>query len=192
MATTKELDERVIVLELAMDSAIDRLDELEKMISELKNPNYPEPEANVKVKLVGGIMPKKANIDKGDGREDSGWDIYSTERFSIEAGKVCTIDAKIQLNIPEGYEGQVRPKSGLSSKGILAAWGTVDNPYTGNLGITLYNTTNTIWVCNAGDKIAQLVIAKLAKITFEIMGDDESLPLTDRGDKGFGSNTTNN
>lgn len=196
------INERVLALEADNEVFANRLIELENMIQSSVNPIYPEPEANVKVKLVGGLIPKKANIDKGDGREDSGYDIFTTERFSIEAGKVCTVDTKIKLVIPPGYEGQIRPKSGLSKEGVLvlvgnaeecsAILGTVDNPYTGNLGVTIYNTMDRIKVYNAGDKIAQIVFVKLAKTTLDLMEEGEELPITDRGDKGFGSNITNN
>lgn len=85
-----------------------------------------------------------------------------------------------------GYEAQVRGRSGLSSKGIIACGGvgTVDNGYRGEIGVALTNTGTQPYVVNHGDKIAQLVVVPVVYPDVEEVTELSSTP---RGDKGFGS-----
>lgn len=85
-----------------------------------------------------------------------------------------------------GYEAQVRGRSGLSSKGIIACGGigTVDNGYRGEIGVALTNTGTVPYVVNHGDRIAQLVVVPVVYPDVEEVTELSSTP---RGDKGFGS-----
>jgi dUTP pyrophosphatase len=93
----------------------------------------------------------------------------------------------IYIQLPEGYEAQIRPRSGLAAKyGITVtnAPGTVDADYTGEVKVSLINLSNDTFVVQPGERIAQMVIAKYEKITWnEVAVLDE----TERGAGGFGS-----
>jgi dUTP pyrophosphatase len=91
------------------------------------------------------------------------------------------------IELPTGYEAQIRPRSGLALKqGItcLNSPGTIDADYRGEIGVILINLSNEIQVLNSGDRIAQMVIAPVMQITWE---PTNALSPTDRGAGGFGS-----
>ena len=93
----------------------------------------------------------------------------------------------IKLALPEGFEAQVRPRSGLAAKhgiSILNSPGTIDSDYRGEIGVILVNLSNQTFTVNRGDRIAQLVLAKYEKINWKII---KELPKTNRGFGGFGS-----
>lgn len=93
----------------------------------------------------------------------------------------------IKLALPEGFEAQVRPRSGLAAKhgiSILNSPGTIDSDYRGEIGVILVNLSNQIFTVNGGDRIAQLVLTKYEKINWKII---KELPKTNRGFGGFGS-----
>ncbi len=118
----------------------------------------------------------------------SGVDLYAAIEGDviIDAGKWLLIPTGIALAIPEGYEGQVRPRSGLALKhgiGMLNGPGTIDADYRGEVGIILFNFSGTPFRVRRGDRIAQLVFAKLSKARFESVS---QLTETARGAGGFG------
>lgn len=95
------------------------------------------------------------------------------------------------MAIPEGYEVQVRARSGLAAKngiGLVNGVGTVDADYRGELGIILINYGDTDFVINPGDRIAQIVVAKYERAEWQVV---EALSETERGTGGFGSTGTN-
>ncbi len=97
------------------------------------------------------------------------------------------IGTGIKLALPEGFEAQVRPRSGLAAKhgiSILNSPGTIDSDYRGEIGIILVNLSNQTFTVNRGDRIAQLVLAKYEKFNWKII---KELPKTNRGFGGFGS-----
>ncbi|MDA0984400.1 MAG: dUTP diphosphatase [Bacteroidetes bacterium] len=93
----------------------------------------------------------------------------------------------LKIALPEGYEAQVRPRSGLAAKygiTVLNAPGTIDADYRGEIGVILVNLSNESFTIQPGERIAQLVLAKYEQIQWELT---ESLSVTDRGEGGFGS-----
>ena len=97
------------------------------------------------------------------------------------------IGTGIKLALPEGFEAQVRPRSGLAAKhgiSILNSPGTIDSDYRGEIGVILVNLSNQTFTVNSGDRIAQLVLKKYEKINWKII---KELPKTSRGFGGFGS-----
>ena len=105
--------------------------------------------------------------------------IYPMERKLIPTG--------LFIALPQGYEAQIRPRSGLAIKygiTVLNSPGTIDSDYRGEIGIILINLSNERFVVNSGDRIAQMVISKHEQIKWEVI---ESLPKSNRGEKGFGS-----
>lgn len=117
---------------------------------------------------------------------DVGYDLRSKNLRTIYPGETKKIDTGIQLELPPGYEAQVRPKSGLSLKGILVHLGTIDNGYRGNVGVTVTNLTNENITFGAGEKVAQLVIKRYEydALPIEAIEINEE---TERGEKGYGS-----
>lgn len=101
------------------------------------------------------------------------------------------IPTGLYIELPEGFEAQVRPRSGMASKkGItcLNSPGTVDSDYRGEIKIILINLSDTLQTIATGDRIAQLVIAKVDKAQWNVV---DELSLTNRGEGGFG-HTGNN
>ena len=97
------------------------------------------------------------------------------------------IGTGLKIALPEGYEAQVRPRSGLAAKygiSILNSPGTIDADYRGEVGVILVNLSNQAFIIKPGERIAQLVIAKHEQIQWKIT---EKLLKTDRGLGGFGS-----
>jgi dUTP pyrophosphatase len=118
----------------------------------------------------------------------AGVDLYAAtgEDMVIEAGKWKLVPTGIAIAIPEGHEGQVRPRSGLALKhgiGMLNAPGTIDADYRGEIGIILFNFSDKPFTIRRGDRIAQLVFAKIEKAKLESV---EQLSETARGAGGFG------
>ena len=93
----------------------------------------------------------------------------------------------LHIELPIGYEAQIRPRSGLAYKhgiSIVNSPGTIDADYRGEIKVLLVNLSDTEFVVNNGDRIAQMVIAKHEQVEFEQV---EALSNTDRGQGGFGS-----
>jgi dUTP pyrophosphatase len=104
----------------------------------------------------------------------------------IPSGKWKLVPTGISIALPEGYEAQVRPRSGLALKqgvSILNTPGTVDADYRGEVGVILMNHSNEDLVIKRGDRIAQMIINKIEQVIFEEVDD---LPESDRGSGGFG------
>ena len=100
------------------------------------------------------------------------------------------IPTGLHIALPEGYEAQIRPRSGLAiKKGItvINTPGTIDSDYTGDIGVILVNISNEDFVVQPGDRIAQMVINKFEQAEFEVV---EELDETERGEGGFGHTGT--
>lgn len=92
----------------------------------------------------------------------------------------------LHIQLPEGYEAQVRPRSGLALKHgitVLNTPGTIDRGFTGNIGVVLINLSNECFEVKPGERIAQLVITPVAQAT---LVEVDALDETERGDGGFG------
>lgn len=119
----------------------------------------------------------------------AGMDLTANLSESVTLGPLerKLIPTGIHLELPIGYEAQVRPRSGLALKkgiSVLNAPGTIDADYRGDIGVILVNLSNDVFTVNNGDRIAQLVVAKYERV--ELI---EVQTLTDsiRGEGGFGS-----
>lgn len=98
----------------------------------------------------------------------------------------CLVPTGLRIALPQGYEAQVRPRSGLALKRgitVLNAPGTIDADYRGEIGVILINLSQDSFVINDGERIAQLVVAAYEQAEFEPV---ESLDQTERGEGGFG------
>lgn len=113
--------------------------------------------------------------------------IGADERLVIDPGARRLVPTGIRLAIPEGFEGQVRPRSGLALRSgvtVLNSPGTIDSDYRGEVGVILINHGAEPFVIQRGDRIAQLVVASTTNCLFEPVADLEE---SGRGDGGFGS-----
>lgn len=138
------------------------------------------------IKIVnksGNPLPEYAHMD------DSGLDIYAflEEDLIIKPGERALVQTGIYVAIPNGYEFQVRSRSGLAlKKGIfvLNSPGTIDAGYRNSIGVILYNSSKDDFTVKNGDRIAQLVLQAVPTVVWQKV---ESLDDTERGMGGYGS-----
>lgn len=144
----------------------------------------------LKVKIVNEVgLPLPAY----ETHEAAGMDVRAAlkEPLTLNPGERTLVPTGLRIQLPSGYECQVRPRSGLAlKKGItvLNTPGTVDADYRGEIGIILINLSNEPFVINPGERIAQFVIKKYERIEWEPVG---RLDETMRGDGAFGHSGTN-
>jgi len=118
---------------------------------------------------------------------DSGVDLFAAEEYDLKPMERKLISTGLKLEIPHGYEGQVRPKSGLAiNHGIshANAVGTIDSSYRGEIKVPLINLSEKTYRIEKGKKIGQLIFAKVEEAVFEEV---KELSNTTRNDSGFGS-----
>jgi len=141
----------------------------------------------------------KVNIQRMEGNEDlplpkymsdgaSGMDMYAavTDIEIIPPREVAMIPVGIRIALPEGFEAQVRPRSGLAAKhgiGILNSPGTIDSDYRGEIKIIMFNFGKEPFAINRGDRIAQMIITRVARA---VLIEQDDLEDTQRGSGGFG------
>ena len=118
----------------------------------------------------------------------AGMDIRAAldENVTLRPGEIRMIPTGLAVSIPPGYEGQVRPRSGLALKhgiGMVNAPGTIDSDYRGEIGLILINWGKRPFVINRGDRIAQMLISRVYRA--DIIEVDD-LDATQRGEGGFG------
>ena len=107
--------------------------------------------------------------------------------IAIQAGETILVKTGIAVGLPKRHELQVRPRSGHALKAgltVLNSPGTVDTDYIGEIGVILHNTSDTPFIINHGDRIAQAVIAKYEQPRLKLV---DKLKKTARGANGFGS-----
>lgn len=122
----------------------------------------------------------------------AGMDIRANniEPIALESLERTIVPTGLYLEIPEGFEGQIRPRSGLAAKkGItmLNSPGTIDADYRGEIGVIVVNLSKEEVVIEPGERIAQLVICRHERAEWDEV---ESLSITERGEGGFGSTGT--
>ena len=120
-----------------------------------------------------------------------GMDLQANIRNEIHifGGATILIPTGIYIQLPDGYEAQVRPRSGLALKQqLVATFGTIDSDYIGEIGVIINNVGKGERVIKPGDRIAQLVFAKVEKCEWNLV---EELEETERGEGGFGSTGIN-
>jgi len=118
----------------------------------------------------------------------AGMDLHAAveESISLKPGEFKLIPTGIAIALPYGYEGQVRPRSGLALKNgitLLNSPGTIDADYRGEIKVILINLGNKSYTVNRGERIAQLVINNLTRANLKLV---EKLPPSKRGKGGFG------
>ena len=119
--------------------------------------------------------------------QSAGMDVKCTEHIVMNPGERVLAKTGLYVEIPAGFEIQVRPRSGLALKQgvtILNTPGTIDADYRGEIGVILMNHSSTVVEFAKGERIAQLVMARVERIEWQLT---ESLSGTKRGQHGFGS-----
>ncbi len=138
----------------------------------------------VKVKKIHEDAKIPAYAHEGD----SGMDLYSVEDAVLQPGEIKVVGTGLQFSMPKGFEIQVRPKTGLTSKfglTVLNTPGTIDSGYRGEAKVILINLGKEAYKVEKGKKIAQMVIAKVEEAKVEEVKELDAD--TTRKDGGFGS-----
>ena len=137
----------------------------------------------MKIKLLNENAKIPTFANPGDG----GADLYSIDNVFIHGGTQKLVHTGIALEIPAGYIGLVRPRSGLATKlGIgMNSSGVIDSGYRGEIGVTLINHSGLTHEVKVGDRIAQILFIPVqSHFAFEVV---DKLSETQRGEKGYGS-----
>ena len=170
-------------------------EEYQKDIEEMLGISFDEMESEInniaklrtiKVELTheDAVLPKYAYPS------DSGFDLHATEEVIIGPFGRALIPTGLKVSFEEGYEIQVRPKSGLAIKQgltVLNTPGTVDQGYTGEIQVIVFNTNNTTVTIPKGMKVGQGVLCPVVQGKFVMIETVEKVEDKDRGDNGFGS-----
>ena len=186
----KEFQKLLKELEVTMGEAIADME-----IKEIEGVNLEELERNFKIprpkqKLTYEKINPNAVEPKYNYPSDSGFDLHSTISLNIPPLGRMIVPTGIKLSIPVGYEIQVRSKSGLSlNQGlmVLNSPGTVDQGYTGEIKVIIFNTNSKDYSINNGDKIAQAVLCPVMCGEVVDLINVEKIEDGERSDKGFGS-----
>jgi len=100
--------------------------------------------------------------------EDAGLDLCSVERVVLEPGIAQAVPTGLAIELPPGYEAQVRPRSGLGLKHSLTVnFGTVDPGYRGEIRVVIFNLGRTGYTVEKGDRIAQLIVARYEAVQWQ-------------------------
>jgi dUTP pyrophosphatase len=119
-------------------------------------------------------------------QEDAGMDLHALESVTLVPGVAALVPTGLTIELPPGYEGQVRPRSGLALKHAIAmpnAPGTIDPGYRGEIRVILLNLGLEPYTIHKGDRIAQLIVARYEAVEWV----ETRLAESNRGANGFGS-----
>ena len=141
------------------------------------------------VKVLIKKLDSKVKIPKYETFGASGVDLmaFIQETIKISPNTSCLIPTGLSVSFSENYELQIRPRSGLAAKksiSVLNTPGTIDSDYRGEIKVILFNHGIEDFFVNNGDRIAQMVLLPIHKISFEEV---DNLPSSDRDKGGFGS-----
>ena len=110
--------------------------------------------------------------------------------LTLAPGRTARVPTGLQIALPAGHEGQVRPRSGLAARHgvtVLNAPGTIDEDYRGEVQVLLVNHGDEAFTIQSGDRIAQLIVPPVTHVEIETVQDEAALGGTERGEGGFGS-----
>lgn len=134
----------------------------------------------MKIKIIdNGMIPSYAT------NGSAGCDLRAMVATYVPPGGSAVIPTGVHIALPDGYEGQVRGRSGLNFyHSLVVPTGTIDADYRGEICVKMYNHGKEDYLIQQGERIAQLIISKVERAEWEIV---ESLDKTERGINGFGS-----
>lgn len=164
-------------------------------ISNLINMSFDDLENEILIQQNTKIVSfKKLNEDAKPPKYayelDSGFDLYSVDKFVIPPFGRALVPTGLSFDLPEGYEIQVRTKSGLAVNlglMVLNSPGTVDRGYLGEIKVPVFNANNNSITVEKGMKVAQAVLCPVVCGKFVQFKESDNLGTSERGDKGFGS-----
>lgn len=137
------------------------------------------PRPGIRITLApGAVLPERKTAGA------VGYDLCALYAVDIPPCHTARIKTGVSLAVPDGWEAQVRPRSSLSSNGLIGHVGTIDPDYRGDVGVILTNFGQRRVTIKAGDRIAQLVFARVERPVLEVV---DRLDETERGAGGFGS-----
>ncbi|EOQ90450.1 dUTP diphosphatase [Leptospira yanagawae serovar Saopaulo str. Sao Paulo = ATCC 700523] len=144
-----------------------------------------EPHTHLQIQILkeGAVVPEY----KTEGSAGMDLSACLTENLILPKGEVVFVPTGLAMAIPEGYEGQIRPRSGFSTKHRIMmpnSPGTIDSDYRGEVLIPLLNLSGEDFVLEPGTRVAQIVFQKVAKLSVQLV---PKLGDTARGSGGFGS-----
>ena len=129
-------------------------------------------------------LNENAKLPERKHEEDAGLDLYSCEEVEILPNEIKTINTGIAIEIPKGYFGLIKDRSGLATKGLHVLAGVIDSNYRGEVKVVLINLSKEKIKIEKNSRIAQLIIIPYLKVNIQEV---EELSQTERGEKGFGS-----
>jgi len=180
---------------IKVDAGFEPEDEYQKELEDILGIGFDELEEeiyrNAKTKTIEvELVHKDAIFPKYAYESDSGFDLHSTEDLSVGPFGRILVPTGIKVSFEEGYEIQVRPKSGLAIKQgltVLNTPGTVDQGYTGEIQVIVFNTNNYTVVIPKGMKVGQAVLCPVVNGKYVRFEKIDTINEKDRGDNGFGS-----
>lgn len=134
----------------------------------------------IKTKHVD-FMPVRQHLS------DACYDVVAAETVSFEPGEAKRVSLGFSLELPSGWEAQIRGRSGMNARGLLSLLGTVDSGYRGEVAAVIINLSGFIWVAERGMRIAQMAIRPVPEV---YLIPTDHLSESDRGTNGFGSTGT--
>ena len=136
-------------------------------------------------KLFVTRLSPTANLPVRGSKYAAGLDLFANETKTVEAGCSALVSTGISMAIPHGYYGRIAPRSGFSVKtGLMVNAGVIDSDYRGEVKILFANPTANSVQVNAGEKVAQIVVERIALLDVEEL---DNLDESERGMNGFGS-----
>lgn len=165
------------------DLMLELNEELKDLDNEFKN-------YSPKLKLPFKVLNSDAVTPKYNYGSDSGFDLHSTEEVTIKSFGRALIPTGIALDIRDGYEIQVRSKSGLALKEglfVLNSPGTIDSGYNSEIKVIVFNTNNIPYTIKKRMKVAQAVLSPVVNGSWVDLTEVKKIKDKDRGNKGFGS-----
>lgn len=129
----------------------------------------------------GAYKPEKAH------NVDAGFDLRTPRQIIVKAHDSETVDTGVHVEIPVGYVGMIKSKSGLNVNDGIVTEGVIDTGYRGSIRVKFYNHSDVDKVFNPGNKITQLVIMPIALFELEEVASLDEFEDSDRGSNGFGS-----
>lgn len=149
--------------------------------------NKMAPDKMVRVLIARSGRAKDFPLPEYATPASAGVDLRASEARVIPPGGRALVPTGLRIALPEGYEAQVRPRSGLALRhGVTLpnSPGTIDADYRGEIGVILMNLGQEPFIVEPGDRIAQMVVAPVARVAWS---EAEELDATERGEGGFGS-----
>jgi dUTP pyrophosphatase len=180
---------------LQEEAGVEIDDEYQKELENLLGMTYEEMNEEMMMAMKSKTLQVELLNDDAKFHEyaypsDSGFDLYSTEELEIGPFGRALVSTGIKLSIPDEFEIQVRPKSGLAiNQGltVLNTPGTVDSGYNGEIKVIIFNTNNHIVTIPKGMKIAQAVLCPVVNGKYVNLIEVDKVTDGERGDNGFGS-----